>query len=108
MSKAIRLKKYSLIPSLFIVEETDGINLMSVILGAVTVLLTMIIIILAVKIRKLQTGTASLKIVAHTLVNCVNMNKFKAKHDHYVIIFNFYHLATNAEQQPERNKVNQH
>ncbi|XP_053199004.1 uncharacterized protein LOC128383400 [Scomber japonicus] len=38
------------------IEESDGINLMSVILGAVIVLLTMIIIILAVQIRKLQTA----------------------------------------------------
>ncbi|XP_053199007.1 uncharacterized protein LOC128383404 [Scomber japonicus] len=38
------------------IEESDGINLMSVILGAVTFLLTIIIIILAVKIKKLQTA----------------------------------------------------
>ncbi|XP_062300718.1 uncharacterized protein LOC134005744 [Scomber scombrus] len=37
-------------------EESDGINLMSVILGAVTLLLTIIIIVLAVKIRKLHTA----------------------------------------------------
>ncbi|CAK6973017.1 uncharacterized protein LOC128383406 [Scomber scombrus] len=40
----------------FLVEESDGINLMSVILGAVTLLLTIIIIVLAVKIRKLHTA----------------------------------------------------
>ncbi|XP_053199542.1 uncharacterized protein LOC128383988 [Scomber japonicus] len=44
------------VTELHIQEESDGINLMSVILGAVTFLLTMIIIILAVKIRKLQTA----------------------------------------------------
>ncbi|XP_053199442.1 uncharacterized protein LOC128383876 [Scomber japonicus] len=37
-------------------KESDGINLMSVILGALTLLLTIIIIVLAVKIRKLQTA----------------------------------------------------
>ncbi|XP_078020594.1 uncharacterized protein LOC117246313 isoform X2 [Epinephelus lanceolatus] len=38
-------------------EEPDGMtNLMSVILGGVTVLLTVVIIVLAVKIRKLQTA----------------------------------------------------
>ncbi|XP_062300714.1 uncharacterized protein LOC134005741 [Scomber scombrus] len=37
-------------------KESDGINLMSVILGAVTLLLTIIIIVLAVKIRKLHTA----------------------------------------------------
>ena len=57
---------------------------MSVILGAVTLLLTMIIIVLAVQIRKLQTGTASLIFVTQTLLNCVNMNKSKVKQDHYV------------------------
>ncbi|KAL7375870.1 hypothetical protein ABVT39_025774 [Epinephelus coioides] len=42
-------------------EEPDGMtNLMSVILGGVTVLLTVVVIALAVKIRKLQTGTADL------------------------------------------------
>ncbi|XP_053199006.1 uncharacterized protein LOC128383402 [Scomber japonicus] len=45
------------VTKLHVQEESDGINLMSVILGAVTVLLTMIIIILAVKIRKLQTAS---------------------------------------------------
>ncbi|XP_053199539.1 uncharacterized protein LOC128383984 [Scomber japonicus] len=39
-----------------LVEESGGINLMSMILGAVIVLLTMIIIILAVQIRKLETA----------------------------------------------------
>ncbi|KAL7375349.1 hypothetical protein ABVT39_015959 [Epinephelus coioides] len=39
-------------------EEPDGMrNLMSVILGGVTILLTVVVIVLAVKIRKLQTGT---------------------------------------------------
>ncbi|KAL7375787.1 hypothetical protein ABVT39_023923 [Epinephelus coioides] len=38
-------------------EEPDGMtNLMSVILGGVTVLLTVVVIVLAVKIRKLQTA----------------------------------------------------
>uniref|UniRef100_A0A4W6CVQ6 Ig-like domain-containing protein n=1 Tax=Lates calcarifer TaxID=8187 RepID=A0A4W6CVQ6_LATCA len=41
------------------VQETpDGItNLMTVVLGGLTVFLTIVIIVLAVKIRKLQTGT---------------------------------------------------
>ena len=78
-------KATNLIISFFLGEESDGINPMSVILGSVIVLLTIIIIVLAVKIRKLQTGIARLKIVAHTLLNCVDMNKSKAKHDHYVI-----------------------
>uniref|UniRef100_A0A8D0AFN5 Immunoglobulin subtype domain-containing protein n=1 Tax=Sander lucioperca TaxID=283035 RepID=A0A8D0AFN5_SANLU len=39
-------------------EESDGMaHLMSVILGALTVFLTIVVIVLAVKIRKLQTGT---------------------------------------------------
>ncbi|XP_053199441.1 uncharacterized protein LOC128383875 [Scomber japonicus] len=44
------------VTELHVQEESDGINLMSVILGAVIVLLTIIIIVLAVKIRKLQTA----------------------------------------------------
>ncbi|XP_053199005.1 uncharacterized protein LOC128383401 [Scomber japonicus] len=44
------------VTELHVQEESDGINLMSVILGAVPLLLTVIIIILVVKIRKLQTA----------------------------------------------------
>ncbi|XP_053199008.1 uncharacterized protein LOC128383405 [Scomber japonicus] len=45
------------VTELHVQEESDGINRMSVILGAVTLLLIMIaIIVLAVKIRKLQTA----------------------------------------------------
>uniref|UniRef100_A0A4W6CWI4 Ig-like domain-containing protein n=1 Tax=Lates calcarifer TaxID=8187 RepID=A0A4W6CWI4_LATCA len=41
----------------FITETPDGItNLMTVVLGALTVFLTIVIIVLAVKIRKLQTA----------------------------------------------------
>lgn len=36
------------------------INLMSVILGGLTLFLTIVVIVLAVKIRKLQTGTVDL------------------------------------------------
>ena len=55
-------------------------NLITVILGGLTVFLTIVIIVLAVKIRKLQTGTTNLKLVAHNLINCVNpMDKSKLK-----------------------------
>ncbi|XP_067436149.1 uncharacterized protein [Thunnus thynnus] len=91
-------------------KECDGRTvLMSVVLGVVILLFTIVLIVLAVKIRKVKTGTASLSFVAHRLVNCVNMkNKSKA---YRVIIkysdFVLCHLAANKEPQPERNKVSQ-
>ena len=54
-------KATSLTPIIFLVEEPVGmIKIMSVVLGVLTVFLTIVIIVLAVKNRKLQTGTVDL------------------------------------------------
>uniref|UniRef100_A0A3Q3LCN5 Ig-like domain-containing protein n=1 Tax=Mastacembelus armatus TaxID=205130 RepID=A0A3Q3LCN5_9TELE len=51
-----------------ILDECDGrINLITVILGCLTVLLTIVIIDLAVKIKRLQTGTRNAEFVAYLL-----------------------------------------
>uniref|UniRef100_A0A4W6CWG6 Ig-like domain-containing protein n=1 Tax=Lates calcarifer TaxID=8187 RepID=A0A4W6CWG6_LATCA len=56
-AKTIHLNVQAKIVFNFITETPDGItNLMTVVLGGLTVFLTIVIIVLAVKIRKLQTA----------------------------------------------------
>ncbi|XP_039997470.1 uncharacterized protein LOC120797683 [Xiphias gladius] len=67
-------------------------NLMSVILAGLTVFLTVVIIVLAVKIRKLQKGKADVFFVTHRVVRCMKL------------LFVFCHLSANEEFHLERNQ----
>ena len=61
-------------------EERYGMaNLMCLILGALTVLLIIFIIALAVKIKKIQRGTVHLEFVAHPLCTfCLHVGNHEA------------------------------
>lgn len=79
---------------------------MTMILGGLTAFLTIVVIILAVKIRKPKTGTVDS--VAHMYVMLRQMRDKSKVHGQYKNkdqIFVFCPLAVTEEPQSERNKV---
>ena len=85
------------------VGESDGIAMLtSVILGALTVVLVLVIIGLVVKVRKLQTGTFSVTMSCcqwkffYILSICWKTDQMSC----------FCHIALEENQNPEQRKVN--
>lgn len=73
------------------------VKLTSVILGGLTVLLTMVVIGLIVKIKKHQKGTFTVLLYFHIIFL---LNDVRPVHN-----FCFYHLAHTEEQNPQQTEV---
>ena len=85
-----------------LVGESDGIAMLtSVILGALTVVLVLVIIGLVVKVRKLQTGTFSVT------MSCCQWKFFYILSICWKIdqMFSFCHIALKENQNPEQHEV---